>query len=232
MTDDLDIRQINASEYEKAFSLHTKMGDKNRDKDLWEWEYRGVEPDRFVFVIGKKKKDIVGTQGMVPVYINIAGKKHFSGKSESSLVDPKMRGKGLFKKLYDEAMDLSEDKRMTCVWGFTTATKVWKDTLGFNVYFEEIKRGLIPLKYGVVKEEYVKNQSGKGGLKSNLIPLGSVIWSGISRAFTRKTFGGKGLRVKDSPSSFGDAHLCAPLPSPKVFRHDRPKRLDMTALGE
>jgi len=210
MDDEIDVHQIRKTEYKQAFSLHGELTEGSRDVDIWNWEYRGQEPDRFVYVVAKHKKRLVGTQGMVPIYLNIGGKRHFTGKSESSLVSPKMRGKGLFKRMYTEAMDLSAEKKMTCVWGFTTATQVWKDTLGFNVYFKELTRALIPLRSGVVRDEYRKAQQGKGGaemaLKSLLIPLGSVVVSGLSRAFKGKKPYAEGLKLsfQNEPKKFSD----------------------------
>jgi len=87
-----------------------------------------------VFTVIKDNSKIVGTQGMIPIFLNINEKKHLSGKSENSLLDRNYRGKKLFEKLYEYAMSLCKDKNIFCVWGFTSAGKVWRDKLNFSIY--------------------------------------------------------------------------------------------------
>jgi len=130
----IQIRQVRDSDIDKVISLHNlNYGDKRTPKH-WIWEYKSNYPDRFVFTIIEDKDRVVGTQGMIPIYLNIKGKTHLSGKSENSLLDPKYRGGNLFKELYDFAMSLCKAKKMCCVWGFTSATRVWRNKLRFHVY--------------------------------------------------------------------------------------------------
>ena len=128
------IKELDNSEINEVVSLHNfNYGDKRTPKQ-WIWEYKSIYPDLFVFTVIKDKDRVVGTQGMIPVYLHIKAKTYLTGKSENSLLDPKYRGRTLFKKLYAFAMSICKLKKMCYIWGFTSATKVWRNKLGFSVY--------------------------------------------------------------------------------------------------
>ena len=100
----LEIREIKDNELQKAAELHQKYFNNKRPLDVWKWEYKVYHPDKSVLVVINAKNEIVGTQGMIPIYLNIKGKKILTGKSESTLIDEKHRGKGLFTKYYNYAI--------------------------------------------------------------------------------------------------------------------------------
>ena len=66
------------------------------------------------FVVLKEKERIVGTQGMVPIYLNVRGTVCLSGKSENSLLGMKFRGSDNFQKMYAFAISQCQLKKMTC----------------------------------------------------------------------------------------------------------------------
>lgn len=138
MTKDLIIREIDSSnknEINKALSLHNSTFDDNRTIKHWLWEYKGHYPDKFTFAVIEDDDNIVGTQGMIPIFLNIKGKKVLTGKSENTLLHPKYRGRGtLFTECYDHAVSQSKKKGMYCIWGFTALGKVWKKKFRFSVY--------------------------------------------------------------------------------------------------
>jgi hypothetical protein len=84
--------------------------------------------------VAKDDGRIIGTQGMIPIYLNLRGTKHLTGKSENSLLEKSYRGGRIFQELYEFGLSLCELKGMCCVWGFTPAVKVWRDKLTFDVY--------------------------------------------------------------------------------------------------
>ena len=130
----LQLKEIEDTEIEEVVSFHNlSYGDKRTPRE-WIWEYKGNYPDLFIFTIIMDDGKVVGTQGIIPIFLSVGGETHLSGKSENSLLDPKYRGGGRFKKLYDFAMTLCEARKMRCVWGFTSAVKVWRNKLGFSVY--------------------------------------------------------------------------------------------------
>jgi hypothetical protein len=118
----------------EAFSLHNEVYNETRTHGDWIWEYKTCYPSLSVFTIVKDKGRIVGTQGMLPIYLNVGGKRHLTGKSESSLLEKTYRGGTLFQDLYSYAMAICKTRGMCCVWGFTTAASVWRNKLDFSVY--------------------------------------------------------------------------------------------------
>lgn len=117
-----------------------------RTPEDWIWKYCGYDPDAAVFVTVKDDGKIVGTQGMIPVPILVNGKYYLSGKSEDSLLDPEYRGKQIFSELYKLAMGLCASRKMHCVWGLTSAVKVWRKTLGFRVYEDILQTSVLVLR--------------------------------------------------------------------------------------
>jgi hypothetical protein len=142
----IQMKEIENNEISEVMSFHNlSYRDKRTVKD-WIWEYKGNYPNLFVFTVIKDGDKVVGTQGMIPVYLNIKGETHLSGKSENSLLDPKYRGGERFKELYDFAMALCKERKMRCVWGFTSAVKVWRNKLGFSVYEDAMYASMLILK--------------------------------------------------------------------------------------
>lgn len=129
-------KEIEDSDIDEAVSFHNVNWDDKRTPKQWIWEYKGNCPDLFVFTILRDNNSIIGTQGMIPIYLNINGKTHLSGRSENSLLDRKYRGRGLFTELYGFALFLCKAKKMCCVWGFTGVASAIKvlSRLGFSVY--------------------------------------------------------------------------------------------------
>jgi len=145
MDKDLKMREVKDSDIKKIVKLHNKTYGMDRTVAHWKWEYKGNYPDNFVYGVIVDKGRIAGTQGMLPIDINILGKKHFSGKSESSLLDSDYRGGTLFTDIYEYTMSLCKDRKMSCVWGFTSAVKVWRHKLNFQVYENDMTDARIVL---------------------------------------------------------------------------------------
>jgi len=145
----IQMKEVEDTEINEVVSFHNLSYRDKRTPKKWIWEYKGNYPDLFVFTIIKDNDRVVGTQGMIPIYLNIKGEIHLSGKSESSLMDPEYRGGGRFKELYDFAMTLCKTRKMCCVWGFTSAIqaiKVLRDKLGFSFYEDAMHISTLILK--------------------------------------------------------------------------------------
>jgi L-amino acid N-acyltransferase YncA len=140
MVDDIKIREISEGDIKKVISFHNLAFNDNRTDEDWNWEYRGIYPNRYIFVINEDNDQVVGTQAMIPIYLNINGKRQLSGKSENSLLDKKYRGKNLWKEMYDFAISKCKKKDFCCIWGYTSATKVMRDKLKFSVYEDAIHK--------------------------------------------------------------------------------------------
>jgi len=146
MKNDINIREIkdyDESEINRVISLHNQINIDKRTKENWFWEYKGIYPEQYIFVLAENERDIIGTQGMIPIYINIGGKRTLSGKSENSLLLKKYMFMNLFSRLYDTAIMTSKRKEMCCIWGFTTASHVWKNKLDFSIYEDCLFESLI-----------------------------------------------------------------------------------------
>lgn len=124
----------NGLEISKILAFHNNQYSTNRTIDNWIWEYKGNVPNKSVFAVAEDNKDIVGTQGMLPIYLNIAGRVYLTGKSENSLISSLYRGKNLFKNLYEFTVALCKKQGMVCIWGFTSARKVWREKLNFQTF--------------------------------------------------------------------------------------------------
>ena len=129
----MEIREVLASDVEKIISFHNAAYGDDRRPEHWMWEYKENNPDSFVFTIIKDEKQIIATQGMIPIYIYVRGRRLLSGKSESTLLHPKYRGGGLFQNLYEFAVSLCKAKGMKCIWGYTSAVKAFR-RFQFRIY--------------------------------------------------------------------------------------------------
>nr|MDO8100888.1 GNAT family N-acetyltransferase [Candidatus Njordarchaeota archaeon] len=129
----MEIRNVRDSDLSDVVSFHNAYHDDKRTVKQWLWEYGGMNTNAFVFSIMRDKGRVVGTQGMIPIPIIIKGKRLLSGKSESSLLDSKYRGRTFFKDLYEFAVSRCKEKGMCCIWGFTSAARVWREKLRFYV---------------------------------------------------------------------------------------------------
>jgi len=130
---DLKMLEVKDSDVDNIIGFHNKTYSDKRLPEHWRWEYKGNYPELFVFVIIKDKGQVVGTQGMIPICINIFGKSYLSGKSESSLLDHRYRGGTLFQDLYEFGISKCKSNKMYCIWGFTSASGVWKKKLKFKL---------------------------------------------------------------------------------------------------
>jgi len=126
----------------EAFSLHNETYSGARTPSDWIWEYKCCFPSLSVFTVVRDRGRIVGTQGMLPIYLSIGGKKHLTGKSENTLLEKSYRGRGLFRDLYSHAITACKERGMCCVWGFTSApaaTSALRNKLGFSIYDKVIQ---------------------------------------------------------------------------------------------
>lgn len=118
---DLEIREVTPSDVEKAISLHNAAYGDKKKPEHWIWEYKGGYPDSSVFTIIEDGDLIIATQGMIPIYVYVRGKRVLSGKSENTLLHPKYRGKGLLQNLYEFAVSLCQIRGMEFIWGYSSS---------------------------------------------------------------------------------------------------------------
>lgn len=127
------VKRIGNKDADRFVRFHNRIHNDNRTAEQWIWEYETNHPDHYVFTIMQDGDRIIGSQGMIPIHLNINGDRLLTGKSENSILDPEYRGGSKFQKLYEFAMDECARKGMALIWGFTPAVKVWRDKLNFMV---------------------------------------------------------------------------------------------------
>ncbi len=96
----------------------------------FDWEFLSRNSILRVMV---DNSNIVASQAMLPIHLNIRSKVVLTAKSETSFLCNEYRGKNYFENLYTSVIHESKDKGIKLIWGFTPATKVWKNKLNFDV---------------------------------------------------------------------------------------------------
>lgn len=209
MTNNIEIREIGDSEIPSAFHLHNNYTGENRTSEKWLWEYRSISPEKSVFVVAKDGDKIIGTQGMLPIYLDIGGEKVLTGKSENTLLDKAYRGRGLLEKMYATAMKDCEKNGMACIWGYTTATKIWREKLIFHVYDGAMKWAILPLDFGTLKKEKSRLLKTHSKIKSVIVDVAVksvIIYSRMRRYLSMFSQPKKnlGYELMDKPKSWTD----------------------------
>ncbi len=170
-----EMRSSNIAEINEALSTYNTAYGDNRTPDQWIWEYQSNYPDLFVFTVIEDNGRIVGTQGMIPIYINIRGKRYLSSKMESSFLNPKYRGGTLFQELYEYAGSLCNAKNMCCIWGYTSVVKVWRTKLRFSVYENSMYNSILILNLRNALSEILKSKR-KRAQKNAMLLLGTLCY--------------------------------------------------------
>ncbi len=97
------------------------------------WEYQ-TDRRRLLFLTLQDEKDnIKGSQALVPIVGCYKGQIIETGKSECTYVDQDLRGSRAFGDLYDAFLDWSAKEEYSVIWGLTSAVKIWKEKLKFDV---------------------------------------------------------------------------------------------------
>jgi predicted GNAT family acetyltransferase len=98
------------------------------------WEYVSKK-SIFCVLFDSENKVVLGTQGFIYHELEKDTIKIKSGKSETSYLDNKIRGKGHFKSLYNTAIEEAIGNNYKVIWGMTEHGAIWK-RLGFDIYNE------------------------------------------------------------------------------------------------
>jgi hypothetical protein len=178
----------------------------NRTLADWFWEYTGCYEDSSVFAIVKEKDRVIGTQGFIPIYLNIGNRRFLSAKSENSLLSSEYRQGNLFRELYDFGLEKCRKCGMCLVWGLTPAFKVWKEKLGFSVHTEVKFTSVLILRPLRFLDKILKSRRGvseKILLSSSVFPL---YVNSLLKKWLKSLFKGKETNfvVQERPNSFED----------------------------
>jgi hypothetical protein len=100
--------------------------------DIATWQYHNGDYSTGLFFTQNNDR-YIASQGMIPIYLSIKGKKTLTAKSESSFLLPEFRGKGIFEDLYFHTIETSKKDGIKLIWGFTALSNVWRNKLKFDV---------------------------------------------------------------------------------------------------
>lgn len=103
----------------------------SRDIVIWQYENGNFSTGLY---FAQKDDCCISSQGMIPIYLCVKGKRTLTAKSESSFLLPDFRGKGIFEELYFYTIETSEQDGVEIIWGFTALSNVWRKKLKFDVY--------------------------------------------------------------------------------------------------
>lgn len=100
------------------------------NQQIFLWEYK--KENRVISCVHDVNNNkVLGTQGMIPYMMKINNEIVLTAKSESSYIAQELKGKGFFKPLYFDAINLCEKKGIDLIWGFTSLGALW-EKLGFE----------------------------------------------------------------------------------------------------
>lgn len=180
----IKIREIKSADIKEVLVLHNVTYGENRTEEEWIWEYKSNYPDLFVFAVVEAHGSVVGTLGMIPIYLNIKGERHLSGKGENALMHPQYRGGALFQELSQFVLSLCKKKNMLCRWGFTPAADVWRHKLGFRIYDRCFYESLLVLDFKRALSRIAKSDNKiLGKISLFFLIIFSYSYSLICRAF-------------------------------------------------
>lgn len=133
MSPKLDFRRLDRSYLQVVSDLHQKYF-RYRTKECLEWQLFDDDlPSEGIVVGAFDGSKLVGTQAFIPVksWCNNS-RELLASKAELALLLPEYRGSYIFKELFDVGMEFCEQEGIECIFGFTTATKVFH-SLGFHI---------------------------------------------------------------------------------------------------
>ena len=154
-TNNIIIREIDKSDLDtiaKIVALHNKFrppfDEKNfRTNDSLLWECNGFDRDLAVYGIIEEEGNVIGTLGLIPVYVNVRGKKLLTGKRIMGLLHPDYRGSTFFIDLYKFVLSKAKDKNMPFTWGFGSSSKTLGSRVGNRDYQGIMNESILVLNF-------------------------------------------------------------------------------------
>jgi len=128
----MDIEFLRDDDIVECNDFHNHAYKSKRTLKQWHWQFDLPLGYKRPFVVAKEGGRIVGTQALMPIIMLNASSDILTAKSEETLVDSSMRGKGVFHKMYEPLIGYAIEQGVKSIWGFTPAFKPFKD-VGFHV---------------------------------------------------------------------------------------------------
>lgn len=127
----MNVRFATPADIPACNAFHNRTYQKHRTQAQWEWEF---DPKRtpLPYVVVEENGEILGTQALIPLKMIDGEGVFWTAKSEETLLDPALRGKDMFRKMYDLLFAYAKEHGLEVIWGFTSANKAF-EKVGFEV---------------------------------------------------------------------------------------------------
>jgi hypothetical protein len=112
--------------------FHNRAYGLNRSLGQWHWQFDRLLGDKRPFIVAKEGWRVVGSQALMPITMVDSGGVIQTAKSEETLVDSSLRGKGVFQRMYEPLKLYAQEHSVKAIWGFTPDSKAFEG-IGFQV---------------------------------------------------------------------------------------------------
>lgn len=132
-SDNVVFKRAKESDAQRCNAFYNRIYKIDRPLSGWLWEFteHAENGSELPFILIEHEQAVVGTQAYIPLeMIDVEG-VFPTGKSEETLVDPSMRGKQMFRRLYEHLFEVSQQDSIHGLWGFTPAGKAFRK-VGFK----------------------------------------------------------------------------------------------------
>ena len=132
-SDNVVFKRAKHQDAERCNAFYNRIYEIDRPVAGWHWEFSEHTPSdtRLPFILIERAQTVVGTQAYIPIEMIDKDGAFPTGKSEETLVDPSMRGKQMFKRLYEHLFEVAQEEKIHGLWGFTPAGKAFRK-IGFD----------------------------------------------------------------------------------------------------
>ncbi len=128
----MQIEFLKDEDIEECNDFHNRAYASRRTLAQWRWQFDLLLGGKRPFIVAKVGGRVVGTQALMPITMLDAAGDILTAKSEETLVDSSMRGKGVFQKMYEPLTAYALEQGVKAIWGFTPAHKAFEG-IGFHV---------------------------------------------------------------------------------------------------
>ena len=187
-------------------TFYNKTYGRHRTMSQWLWEFCDTSDGPSGYVLAESDDgNVVGIQGLIPIDMLGPEGRVRTGKSEDTLVDPSLRGQGVFPQLYSKVFDYARDKGVRTIWGFTPAAKAF-ERVGFTVVGNTAQL-LFPLTAGAAEAVLGTGHGAQAKLKRAAVALAArlaSVASCIAMAISRTALSGRprsGVRIETALSA-------------------------------
>ncbi|MHB1135804.1 MAG: GNAT family N-acetyltransferase [Coriobacteriia bacterium] len=188
----LKARFATVADAPRCNALYNRLHGTARTDAQWRWEFAPDGKEPFAYVVLENEDAIVGLQALIPIKLLSAHGVHETAKSEDTLLDPSVRGKGGLALMYELIFERAHERSIESIWGFTEATRVF-EKLGFTVP-AVTRRLVLPLGGGAVSL-LERRLSGRTVGRLLLTGPGRLAMSGVALAGrTRRALARRGAR--------------------------------------